>query len=69
MFLKNRNISSKIKISKVTDYAAFKVKGKSHYGVVLHWRGIFKNGCPQFVIVKFKGIYLSKALTCILTFS
>ena len=39
MFLKNRNISSKIKISKVTDYAALKsiltTKDRTRYQVLL----------------------------------
>ena len=36
MLLKNRNISSKIKRSKVTDYAALKVRKKASKRAYLH---------------------------------
>ena len=43
MFLKNRNIISKIKISKDTDYAALTDSVNDH-GQVLHVVGKFSNG-------------------------
>ena len=60
MFLKNRNISSKIKISKVTDYAALKEQclifiQSSVYRV--DWINIKHCSYMDIVLVVFKLVY------------
>ena len=46
MFLKNRNISSEIRISKVTDYAALKKKGKKKKKKKKKKKNVVKVGPP-----------------------
>ena len=55
MFLKNRNISSKIKRSKITDYAALIVFGLA----------LLSNGAIDWSTVCDCCIFLSYSLTCI----
>ena len=54
MFLKNRNISSKIEISKVTDYAALKQRNTMFLKSITCDPSLYTTDPPDFIVSSLK---------------